>query len=137
VEVFNGRGMHLGALDPVTGAWVKEAVPGGISMSDTKGSFIDLAVAGKVPLDNIDEFVEAWHKKPGRKSLHDFLGLSEAEYSLWVRDPDSLSYIVRARHEKLPLEKIISDNYQMAARAEDRGKVNRLKQWLQEQGKLE
>jgi len=28
VEVYNGRGHHLGALDPVTGAWIKEAVPG-------------------------------------------------------------------------------------------------------------
>jgi hypothetical protein len=28
VEVFNGRGKHLGALAPITGAWVKEAVPG-------------------------------------------------------------------------------------------------------------
>jgi hypothetical protein len=28
VEVFNARGKHLGALDPVTGAWVKPAVRG-------------------------------------------------------------------------------------------------------------
>jgi hypothetical protein len=28
VEVFNARGKHLGALDAVTGAWVKPAVPG-------------------------------------------------------------------------------------------------------------
>jgi hypothetical protein len=28
VEVFNSRGKHLGALDPVTGAWVKSAVAG-------------------------------------------------------------------------------------------------------------
>ncbi len=28
VEVFNARGKHLGALDPVTGAIVKSAVPG-------------------------------------------------------------------------------------------------------------
>ncbi|MGE5268289.1 MAG: colicin E3/pyocin S6 family cytotoxin [Thiohalocapsa sp.] len=28
VEVFNTRGKHLGALDPVTGAWVKRAIPG-------------------------------------------------------------------------------------------------------------
>ena len=30
VEVFNARGKHLGALDPVTGALVKPAVPGRI-----------------------------------------------------------------------------------------------------------
>ncbi|HXA40009.1 MAG TPA: colicin E3/pyocin S6 family cytotoxin [Phenylobacterium sp.] len=28
VEVYNGRGEHLGALDPVTGDPVKNAVPG-------------------------------------------------------------------------------------------------------------
>ena len=28
VEVFNARGKHLGALDPITGDWVKGAVPG-------------------------------------------------------------------------------------------------------------
>lgn len=28
VEVFNKRGRHLGALDPQTGALVKEPVPG-------------------------------------------------------------------------------------------------------------
>jgi hypothetical protein len=28
VEVFNARGKHLGALDPNTGDWVKDAVPG-------------------------------------------------------------------------------------------------------------
>jgi hypothetical protein len=28
VEVFNARGKHLGALDPVTGKQVKPAVPG-------------------------------------------------------------------------------------------------------------
>jgi hypothetical protein len=28
VEVFNKRGKHLGVLDPITGTWLKEAVPG-------------------------------------------------------------------------------------------------------------
>ena len=28
VEVFNSRGAHLGALDPITGNWVKPAVRG-------------------------------------------------------------------------------------------------------------
>ena len=28
VEVFNRRGRHLGALHPMTGDWVKDAVPG-------------------------------------------------------------------------------------------------------------
>lgn len=28
IEVFNARGKHLGALDPSSGDWVKDAVPG-------------------------------------------------------------------------------------------------------------
>lgn len=28
IEVFNRRGIHLGAIDPTTGEWVKEAVKG-------------------------------------------------------------------------------------------------------------
>ena len=28
IEVFNGRGKHLGSMDPITGEMVKPAVPG-------------------------------------------------------------------------------------------------------------
>jgi hypothetical protein len=28
VEVFNAKGRHLGVLDPLTGTWIKRAVPG-------------------------------------------------------------------------------------------------------------
>lgn len=28
IEVFNARGKHLGAMDPVTGEMIKSAVPG-------------------------------------------------------------------------------------------------------------
>jgi hypothetical protein len=28
VEVFNGRGKHLGVIHAVTGQWIKDAVPG-------------------------------------------------------------------------------------------------------------
>jgi putative cytotoxic protein len=28
VEVFNRRGKHLGVMDPETGEWIKDAVPG-------------------------------------------------------------------------------------------------------------
>ena len=107
-------------------------------MSDTRSSFIDLAVAGTVALDDIDDFVAAWHAKPGSKSLHDFLGLSEAEYSLWLRDPDTLPYIVKARNERLPLQKVVNDSYQqfqLVPRPECRVKAKRLKQWLDEQAK--
>jgi hypothetical protein len=28
IEVYNARGKHLGVLDPITGALIKDAVPG-------------------------------------------------------------------------------------------------------------
>lgn len=109
-------------------------------MSDVHRSFIELALEGRVLLDEIDDFVDAWHKEPSGKSLHKYLGMTKPEYSLWLRDPDALGYIVKARHDEMPLAKIVNDNYQqfrMAARSESSGKIKRLKQWLKEQGKLD
>src|SRR5438105_3861125 len=75
-------------------------------------SFIDLAVEGKVAADDLDDFVEAWHKEPQDQPLHQFLGMSEPEYSLWLRDPDMLSFVLRARQEGRPLTAVIDRTYQ-------------------------
>jgi hypothetical protein len=109
-------------------------------MSDTQNSFIDLCLEGKVLPDQIDDFVDAWHSAARDQPLHEYLGMKESEYSLWLRDPDTLSYIVKARRERLPLAQIVNDNYgrlSSAARADDVLKAKRLEKWLEEEGKFE
>ena len=38
--------------------------------------------------------------------------MKTAEYSLWVRDPDTLPYIIKARRENRSLVDLINDEYE-------------------------
>lgn len=108
-------------------------------MSDTRKSFIELSLEGRVMLDEIDNYIDAWHDDPENQPLYKYLGMKKSEYSLWLRDPDTLAYIVKARHDEVPLVNVVNDNYEqsrMAARSDNTVKIKRLKKWLQEQDKI-
>ena len=51
--------------------------------------------------------------------------------------PDSLAYIITARHRQMDLTKVVNDNfeeYKLAARASDAEKIKQLESWLRSQG---
>ena len=60
-------------------------------------NFIQECLSGAARLTDIDGYVERWHQCNSDKSIHDFLGLTLYEYSLWVENPEILSEIVAAR----------------------------------------
>lgn len=108
-------------------------------MSEERKSFIELSLQGNALLDEIDDFIDAWHKAPENEPLHEFLGMKELEYSLWLRDPNSLADIVKARHDQVPLTEVINstcNDLLIAGRPENSLKIKRLKKWLEEQGEL-
>jgi hypothetical protein len=114
------------------------------AMSDEEAApFITLCVQGKVLPAAITDFIEAWNKSDPtwREPLYEYLGLQKSEFALWVRDPDTLAFIVKARRDKVPLVVIVQDDYRQlraAGRAgnrlKNRLKVARLRNWLSEQG---
>ena len=61
-------------------------------------NFIQECLSGAARLTDIDTYIERWHQCDSDKSIHDFLGLTLPEYSLWVEYPDALSRIVTARN---------------------------------------
>jgi len=63
-------------------------------------TFMERYLAGEARDDEIDDYVDAWHARPGGQELHEFLGMSKDEYGLWLRNPDALSEIGRARRER-------------------------------------
>jgi len=100
-------------------------------------TFMELCLAGKVCSDNIDDFIERWHANPGESELHDYLGMTEEEYALWLRVPDALPYIIKARREMQPLTDAVVHGYRdlrHAARSDDQSKIARLRQWLKAKG---
>jgi hypothetical protein len=101
-------------------------------------TFIDLCLKGKVPPDEIDDFIGRWHETPKQMELHDYLGMTVEEYSLWVRVPDALPYIIEARLEKKPLTEAVVHGcraMRIAAQPDDESKISRLQKWLQANAK--
>jgi hypothetical protein len=106
-------------------------------MSEASKRFIDLALNGEVLADEIDDFVDAWHTSNSGEELHDFLGMTWQEYSLWVGDSDYLGLILSARHRGQPIKQAINDNYlsdeRLAARSDQPAKIAQLKNWVDQQ----
>jgi hypothetical protein len=93
----------------------------------SRRAFIDLCVEGKIPPADIDDFIDQWHETPEGIELHDYLGMTQEEYSLWLRVPDALPYIIKARHEAKPLADVVS---WLASQNKDKSQVARLQKWL-------
>src|SRR5690348_2397155 len=102
-------------------------------------TFVSRALAGEAFLDEIDDYVDAWHESKSAEDLAEYLGLSEEEYALWVEVPDALGIIVSARSDRRSLHKALNDNFEelkVAARAADTPKIARLKTWLRKLNKI-
>lgn len=63
-------------------------------------TFMELAVAGKAQLEDIDDHVSAWHDTPKQRAeLHEFLGMKWDEYSAWAGQLKSLESIIAERRQ--------------------------------------
>jgi hypothetical protein len=98
-------------------------------------NFIDRCLTGNALLEEVDDFVDEWHRGSGKGTLREFLGMSESEFSLWINDPDVLPYVILARREERPFEDVVNDHYygstRLAARSDQSQKTRHLKEWLE------
>jgi hypothetical protein len=60
-------------------------------------TFMSRYLSGDVDGGEIDDFIDAWHERPGKTELFEFLGMSRQEYASWLRDPDCLPRLADAR----------------------------------------
>jgi hypothetical protein len=75
-----------------------------------ESSFMDLCLQGKAIPDQIDEYVAEWHHQDGDQDVISYLGMTPEEYDLFVRRPDAVALIVKARREKRPLGDLVRDD---------------------------
>jgi hypothetical protein len=102
-------------------------------------SFIEKCLSGDAFIDEIDSYEEAWHSgQEGQDmELHEFLGMSWNEYSLWATKPSILPSIIRCRKKGIKLEdELNQERYALAARAESLKEAEKMTQWLKRVGKL-
>lgn len=60
-------------------------------------AFISQCINGDADLDDINDFIEKWHLSNSKQPLHEFLGMTFEEYSIWVEKPSYLPYIINAK----------------------------------------
>lgn len=71
--------------------------------------FLPAAVAGTVPGDAILECIDRWHDAGGLGvELHDYLGMTVDEYTLWVERPQALEFIIESRRSAVPIHAVVS-----------------------------
>lgn len=102
-------------------------------------TFLERYLNGEVLAEDIDDFIDIWHENPAGKEIYEFLGMSTKEYSLWLRDPDTLPQIAQARRAGLPLEIVLRttlEEFPIAARSANVAKIDRLMRWLKQIGKI-
>jgi hypothetical protein len=58
-------------------------------------------------IEDINNYILEWNKASSTLRLHEYLGLAEDEYKLWVEQPD---YFYRYILEKLKISKDINNN---------------------------
>jgi hypothetical protein len=94
--------------------------------------FLQRYLNGEAGAEAIDDDIDAWHEKPGRKKLFDFLGMTREEYALWLCDPDSLSEIARARRSQMPLADVVREALD-GSRTAAHPRETQLRRWLAQQ----
>src|ERR1035441_3206728 len=98
-------------------------------------NFIDDCLSGNARLEDIDDYIDAWHQGDSDKKLYEFLGMTKPEYELLLSGQDMLPIIISAHKEHLAVVKILKREFDsIAARSNNLDKMSRLKKWLKVQG---
>lgn len=71
-------------------------------------NFIEKCQSQQAGLDEIDDFIDEWHEHPRGQSLHEFLGMTRAEYSLWITDSSILPTIVSVHAQNKTIDDVLA-----------------------------
>jgi hypothetical protein len=101
-------------------------------------NFIDSCINGSVLIDEIDDFVDRWHDDDSlHVELHEYLGMSWEEYSIWATRPSILPFIFSARKKHTSLDVELQQSViALAARAETSAEALKVESWLKSMGKM-
>ena len=98
-------------------------------------NFIQQCIDGDALLEDIDDFIDAWHDGDSTLKLNEFLGMTLFEYNVWLNQPDILPIIVKAKRDKKDSSELMNEEvYRLAARSEDVVQSEKLKKWLIKEG---
>ena len=63
-------------------------------------NFIQDCITNKCKVDQIDEYVHNWHEGDSELSLVEYLGMTEEEYSYYIKNSNNLNEIIFNRKKQ-------------------------------------
>lgn len=115
-----------------------------MSTRDTETTFVGACLSGVALEGDIDDWVSDWHEAAdgselAEMALHDHLGMTRAEYALWVEQPTVLRFVIAAHRRRRPVEELLTarDEYALAARAASPDGAREVLRWLVERGRID
>lgn len=63
-------------------------------MMKCMATFRQKCLQGEAVIEQLDDYIDDWHKSSSPVSLADFLGFTDDEYALWLSKPGVLAQIV-------------------------------------------
>jgi len=100
--------------------------------------FMDACMSGDALLEEIEDYVDEWHEGDSDEELHEYLGMTEEEYTIWVENDAALKTIFHARKVGVPIEKFISEDrgQSLVARSASAKEAEQIKEWLHRTGRI-
>lgn len=103
-------------------------------------NFIQDCLNADAILEEIDDYVEKWHNSIQDVTVHEFLGMTEEEYFLWVDNDFMLKFIIKAHQENKSIDEILElehfSDIKMAARSRNATEAREIYNWLLAKGKI-
>jgi hypothetical protein len=98
-------------------------------------TFFALYSQGRASAEQIEDHVGAWHDSGDdeTRELHEYLGMTDEEYDVWLMTPRTLPLLVEARRTGRPLRKLVEGLYQDLCAAndpKDQPTIYRMSYWL-------
>lgn len=60
-------------------------------MENKEKTFAEMVRTNQCSIEDIDDHIDKWHDEyEGDLALHEYLGMTDAEYEQWLTDPGSL-----------------------------------------------
>ena len=97
-------------------------------------NFIIDCINGDALMEDVNDYIDKWHDGDSSLSLHEFLGMTDKEYMLFVEDENYLGSIITAHRYNKNVASIIQDEIAIAARSDNANNTIKLQKWLESEG---
>jgi hypothetical protein len=101
--------------------------------------FVDGVLKGNYLVDEMDDFIDAWHDSDSNEELHDYLGFNLNEWEAIVIDNSAIYAILLCREHKNEFDSSAyfennNSEFKIAARANQDLSPELIKSWLKSKG---